>query len=307
MGITKRRMEADDDDINSELRICIRCSERIEFPDEDTISWRYEHSIVGPFTTIWVCVECKPRSLKSCVVCKDKPTIETSIPVCENCLTTYEAEIQERAMAAICDRCGATVQAPELEIYFDSRLCGWCSHMERKLLDEDRDWTPEDRLQVEERRIILPDEFNRTQLSLITDPRLIRHLSSNPEQIRSLSPRKFEELVADLLTGFGYKVTVGKGTKDGGVDVFAEKKTDCGIELSIVQCKRNSPENKVGEPVVKQLYADVITRNATRGLVVTTSTFTRDALKFIESLKYRLSPVDFDKLQTWLSGFEKPL
>ena len=29
------------------------------------------------------------------------------------------------------------------------------------------------------------------------------------------------------------------------------------LSLTLVQCKRNSPENKVGEPIIKQLHADV--------------------------------------------------
>jgi restriction endonuclease Mrr len=49
--------------------------------------------------------------------------------------------------------------------------------------------------------------------------------------------------------------------------------------LVLVQCKRFSPRKKVGEPTVKQLCTVVDDEKATRGLIVTTSTFTSVALK----------------------------
>lgn len=307
MGITKRRLEAEQADVNAELRLCIRCDNRIDIAGSQTLSWRYEHSITGPFTTIWLCEECRGSSLKRCQSCDAKVLIEPDIPVCANCLTQYESKIESTASRAICNRCGAPVEACELDIYYDTKLCGWCDHMESKAYAEESEWEPENNLRIEERRIITPEQFASSQLSIITDPRLIAHLASHPEEIRALTSRQFEELIAELLKSFGYAVKLGKGSKDGGVDVFAEKRTELGTELTIVQCKRNSAKNKVGEPIVKQLYADVTTKNATRGLVVTTSTFTKDALKLIESLKYKLSPVDFEKLKEWLEKFDTTL
>lgn len=316
MGITKRRIEAEEADINAEIQLCIRCDNRIGFTDEKTLSWQYEHSITGPFTTICLCSECKSNSLKRCVVCDAKALIDPSIPVCADCLDTYESKIEHLASESHCERCGSSIPRGEWDTFFDTGLCGYCSHMQSRWMSEEREereiapetqWAPEKDLALEERQIITPEEFCSSTISTITDPRLISYFASHPEDLRSLTPRQFEELVAELLHGFGYTVTLGKGSKDGGVDVFAEKETDTGTELSIVQCKRNRVDNKVGEPIVKQLYADVTTRNATRGLVVTTSTFTKDALKYIESLKYRLSPVDFDKLQSWLQNFKPSL
>jgi hypothetical protein len=39
MGITKRRMEAEEGDINKDLRLCFKCGERIDIPDQDTRAW----------------------------------------------------------------------------------------------------------------------------------------------------------------------------------------------------------------------------------------------------------------------------
>ena len=43
-------------------------------------------------------------------------------------------------------------------------------------------------------------------------------------------------------------------------------------------------------------------RRATSGLVVTTSTFTLHALKFIESVKYRLDGHNLERLKVWLTA-----
>ena len=99
----------------------------------------------------------------------------------------------------------------------------------------------------------------------------------------------------------GYKTRVGPRGPDGGVDVFAELKRDTGLELILVQCKRFDPTRKVSQPIVKQLFADVYEQRASHGLVVTTSSFSRPALKYIEERKYILSGADFDKLQEWLA------
>ena len=57
----------------------------------------------------------------------------------------------------------------------------------------------------------------------------------------------------------------------------------------------------MGLPIIKQLNADLNDRKASRGLLVTTSFFTRPALSYIEQAKYRLSGTDYDGLVAWLS------
>jgi len=47
------------------------------------------------------------------------------------------------------------------------------------------------------------------ELCLITDPRLIAYIDSHPEEVYSLTPRQFEELIAELLSKMGYKVRLG--------------------------------------------------------------------------------------------------
>jgi len=160
------------------------------------------------------------------------------------------------------------------------------------------EWNPETNLPEAERRVITPEEF-RSGRVVIGDPELIRYLAEHPEALRSvLTWRQFEELVAELLKKSKHEVHLSRRGRDGGIDIVAYRAGEFGPELTLVQCKHW--EDMVGEPVVKQLYADVDLRRATHGLLVTTSHFTRDALKRIEEVKYRLAGRDLDALQDWM-------
>ncbi|BAM06068.1 restriction endonuclease [Leptospirillum ferrooxidans C2-3] len=160
-------------------------------------------------------------------------------------------------------------------------------------------------LPAEERRLISLEEFRNGGIQFQDTLELVRYFDSNPDEIFSLMPREFEIFVSKLLEKHGYQVTLGKGSRDGGVDIFAERRCMFGTELTLVQCKRNRKDRKVGEPVVKQLFGDIESRNATKGLLVTTSTFTGPALVYIESVKYRMSLIDFGKLQNIISALKK--
>jgi len=221
--------------------------------------------------------------------------------LCGECLATYESEIDDAVQSASCERCGGSIPRGEFEIFYESGQCGWCEHMTSKIEAGDEPiWSPEKNLEAKSTRIITAVDFLSNKITPITDPRLIRYLAEHPSEVMSMSPREFEEFIAELLKRMGYRTRVGPRGADGGVDVFAEIEGDVGPELVLVQCKRFELSRKVSQPVVKQLLADVHDRRASRGLVVTTSSFSRPALDYIEERKYILSGADFDKLQAWL-------
>jgi restriction endonuclease Mrr len=161
-------------------------------------------------------------------------------------------------------------------------------------------WNPEEQLPIEERRIITPQEFRSFPALIQVDVRLLQLLDQQPERILSLDSRQFERLVTTLLEGLGYRTVLSPVGRDGGVDIVADRMTDIGPELVLVQCKRFAASKKVSQPTVKQLCMDVEDRDATRGLIVTTSTFTSVALKYIEVKKHRVSGADRGKLEQWV-------
>jgi len=306
MGLSKRRFEAEDADINREMRLCIGCENRADYGDE---CWRIEESFTGPITTVYLCEDCRIGGVWACTKCDSHPIKDGRI--CSDCLGKYRAKIYNTANEASCDRCGCSIPIGEWDEYIDTGLCGWCSHMDYKVRHEDEHeygdkgqpdliWTPNKDLILESQDLLLPEQFFCLNSTLSIDPKLLSYLHENPKLIHSLSPREFEELVADLLTKSGFAVKLGPKGRDHGVDVFAERKTDFGPELVIVQCKKYREDRKIGEPVIKQLHADVRDRDASKGLLVTSSSFSSVAKSYIDMYKYKLQGKDFASLKTWI-------
>ena len=134
---------------------------------------------------------------------------------------------------------------------------------------------------------------------------LLRKLSEKPSLIYELSPRKFEEVVAELLHRQGYEITVTPLSRDGGKDIYAGQKTALGSFLYIVQCKKYSPDNPVGVGLVRELYGVVEAEKATAGILATTSFFTRPAKEFQKQIEFRVSLQDYFGIQKWLRTTQK--
>jgi HJR/Mrr/RecB family endonuclease len=66
-----------------------------------------------------------------------------------------------------------------------------------------------------------------------TNDEIFRMLKARPEMIRSLPPRKFEELVADILAKMGYEITLTPEQKDGGFDIYAARKEGRAWQISL--------------------------------------------------------------------------
>lgn len=133
--------------------------------------------------------------------------------------------------------------------------------------------------------------------------REIVDLASNPEKLYGISPVRFERIIAELLAGKGYEVQVTPPTRDGGYDIMALRKDPLGIETTtLVECKRYKEENKVPIDVIRGLYGVKSYLGVSNALLVTTSSFTRDARKFVES-KYDIQLFDFSDLKDWISSY----
>lgn len=134
---------------------------------------------------------------------------------------------------------------------------------------------------------------------------LIAHLSRNPELMRTLDSRKFEELVAELLSREGMDVELTPSQKDGGRDVLAYLNTAMGRHLFLVECKRYAEFRPVDVNVVRSLYGVVEMERATAGIIVTTSRFTAPAVSLQQALEHRMSLRDYQFLCAWLKQHAK--
>jgi Restriction endonuclease len=129
------------------------------------------------------------------------------------------------------------------------------------------------------------------------------YLRKRPHALDSIGSREFEYLIASIFRSAGFSVELTPQTRDGGFDFLAvENHTLLGESMILVECKRYSRHNRVGIGIVQRMLGTVNQYRATKGLIVTTSTFTRDAMKCAEVSKDRLTLQDYKKVHDWIKA-----
>jgi restriction system protein len=129
---------------------------------------------------------------------------------------------------------------------------------------------------------------------------LLNDSKRDPSILYKIDSREFELLVAELLSEQGFNVDVTRKSRDGGVDIWIAENRGIGSFKYLVECKRYSPDNKVGVKIVREVFGTVQASRATAGLIVTTSYFTKDAKEFAEQVRYQLSLRDYVDIRKWL-------
>ena len=95
------------------------------------------------------------------------------------------------------------------------------------------------------------------------------------EWLRQLDWRQFEQLVAAAYRLQGYDVLTTSPGADGGIDLILTR----GGDRIFVQCKHWKAW-QVGAPVIRELFGLVVANRASRGIVVTSGRFSREAIEF---------------------------
>lgn len=117
------------------------------------------------------------------------------------------------------------------------------------------------------------------------------------ESLATVSPSYFESIVLDVLHRMGYGASrsdlqrVG-GSGDGGIDgiISLDK---LGLEKVYVQAKRW--QNTVGRPEIQAFYGALAGQRANKGVFITTSGYTTQAIEFARSVE-RIVLVDGPRL-----------
>lgn len=125
--------------------------------------------------------------------------------------------------------------------------------------------------------------------------------------IRKAPPAFFEQLVVDLLVAMGYggsRVDAGQAigqSNDGGIDGII-KEDRLGLDIVYLQAKRwDAP---VGSPQVRDFTGSLEGHGAQKGVLITTSKFTKDATDFAKRLQQKkLVLIDGDKLTELMMDF----
>ena len=121
------------------------------------------------------------------------------------------------------------------------------------------------------------------------------------EAVLALSPARFETLVVDLLLAMGYgggELERGLQTSlsgDGGIDGVINE-DELGLDAVYIQAKRYTPENKVGRPALNAFVGSLTGEGATKGVFVTTSSFSRGAEEYVERVQQRIVLINGNQL-----------
>jgi restriction system protein len=117
------------------------------------------------------------------------------------------------------------------------------------------------------------------------------------QRIMQNTPSFFEGLIIDLLVKMGYggsrpdaAAQLGR-SGDGGVDgVINEDRL--GLDRVYLQAKRYSDGNVVGRPEVQKFLGSLVGMGAVKGVFVTTSKFSQEAIEFAKHLTQRIILID---------------
>ena len=121
------------------------------------------------------------------------------------------------------------------------------------------------------------------------------------EQIRNATPAFFEGLVVNLLVSMGYggSVTdagraIGKAG-DGGIDGVIDQDA-LGLDRVYIQAKRYAEGNNIGSGAIRDFFGSLDRFKASKGLFVTTSAFTSEAVETAQLLSKRIVLIDSETL-----------
>lgn len=120
-------------------------------------------------------------------------------------------------------------------------------------------------------------------------------------RIKSVPPSFFEKLVVELMLKMGYGGSredagqvVGK-SGDGGIDGVI-KQDRLGLDTIYLQAKRW--EGSVGRPDVQAFVGSLAGHRAKRGVFITTSSYSKQALDYVTSIEARVVLIDGEQLAT---------
>lgn len=115
------------------------------------------------------------------------------------------------------------------------------------------------------------------------------------------SPAFFEQLIVELLVAMGYGGSrlnaaeqLGK-SGDGGVDGVINEDV-LGLDRVYVQAKRHAPGSTIGRPEIQAFTGSLVGLGASKGVFVTTSAFSAQAIDFASRIPQRVVLINGKRL-----------
>jgi restriction system protein len=146
-----------------------------------------------------------------------------------------------------------------------------------------------------------PERAQTPEEQLTNAYKILRDSLANDvlDAVKKASPVFFEELVVDLLVGMGYGGSIADAGKavgksgDGGIDGII-KEDKLGLDVVYVQAKRWN--SAIGRPVVQAFAGSLEGVRARKGVLITTSYFSQDALEYVQKIEKRIVLIDGKQL-----------
>lgn len=173
--------------------------------------------------------------------------------------------------------------------------------------DQFQEWrsnaTSEDNDSVQLDKSIVVDDDQTPEDSMLSASKVLNKALREDLLIALLeiSPTRFERLILDLLSAMGF----GKGktgysqltpvSGDGGIDGIINEDA-LGLDAVYIQAKRYAPENKVSRPDIQRFVGSLTGESATKGVFVTTSSFSKEARAYIDRVQQRVVLIDGTEL-----------
>jgi restriction system protein len=121
------------------------------------------------------------------------------------------------------------------------------------------------------------------------------------DRVRAAPPAFFERLMVNLLLSMGYGGSAADAGRalgrsgDDGVDGVIDQDA-LGLDRVYIQAKRYAEGNNIGAGAIRDFFGSLDRHKATKGLFVTTSTFSSSARETAEFLSKRIVLIDGEHL-----------
>lgn len=122
--------------------------------------------------------------------------------------------------------------------------------------------------------------------------------------VKESSPSFFERLVVDLLVKMGYggnRQDAGRAlgrSGDGGIDGIINE-DQLGLDVIYIQAKRW--EGTVGRPEIQKFAGALQGQRARKGVFITTSNFTKEALEYVSMIESKIILIGGEKLASLMA------
>lgn len=121
------------------------------------------------------------------------------------------------------------------------------------------------------------------------------------DRVRSASPAFFETLIVNLLLAMGYGGSSEEAGRalgragDDGIDGVIDQ-DPLGVDQIYIQAKRYAEGNTVGAGAIRDFFGGLSLKRASKGIFVTTSTFSPSAVETARGLGSRIVLIDGTQL-----------